>query len=136
MTGYYRKHIKNYGIICKPLTDLLKKETLFVWTPAAETAFQTLKTALISAPVLALPDFTKVFVIETDACDVGIGAVLMQDSHPLAYVSRALGPKNQTLSLYEKRVFSHPLGYSTVEVLLAAERIHNHDRSEELMQFN
>jgi hypothetical protein len=57
---------------------------------------------LISSQVLALPDFAKTSVIETDAYDVGIGAVLMQDSHPLAYVSRALGPKNQTLSVCEK----------------------------------
>ena len=102
MTGYYRKHIQGYGIICIPLTNLLKKGTLFIWTSKTETTFQTLKKALVTAPVLALPDFSKVFVIETDACDVGIGTVLMQDSHPLAYVSRALGPKNQTLSVYEK----------------------------------
>lgn len=61
-----------------------------------------LKQALISAPVLALPDFSKTFVIETDACDVGIGAVLMQEGHPLAYVSKALGPRNQSPSVYEK----------------------------------
>ena len=102
MTGFFRKFIKNYGIICKPLTNLLKKGELFVWNSVAETAFQTLKSALMSAPVLALPDFNKTFVIETDACDVGIGVVLLQDSHPIAYVSRALGPKNQTLSVYEK----------------------------------
>ena len=67
-----------------------------------EEAFQTLKKALMSAPVLALPDFSKVFELETDASDKGIGAVLMQNGHPLAYVSKALGPKTQTLSVYEK----------------------------------
>ena len=75
---------------------------MFIWTLEIEAAFQALKTALVTAPVLALPDFSKTFVIEMDACDVRIGAVLMQDSHPNAYVSRALGPKNQTLSVYEK----------------------------------
>ena len=102
MSGYYRKFIAQYGIICKPLTNLLKKGALFVWTSETETAFQALKQALISAPVLALPDFSKEFFIETDASNKGIGAVLVQDGHPLAYVSRALGPKNQTLSVYEK----------------------------------
>ena len=102
MTGYYRKYIHFYAIICKPLTNLLRKGTVFVWTDIEEQAFQTLKKALCSAPVLALPNFHKLFVLETDACDVGVGAVLMQEGHPLACVSRALGPRNRTLSVYEK----------------------------------
>lgn len=102
LTGYYRKFIRNYGIICSSLTALLKKGVVFRWSPTEDQAFQSLKHALMSAPVLALPNFSKTFVIATDACDVGIGAVLMQDSHPLAYVSKALGPKNRSLSIYEK----------------------------------
>lgn len=102
ITGYYRKFIRHYGVISKPLTNLLRKGVLFVWTAVEEEAFQTLKHALTSAPVLALSDFTKVFVIDTDASDKGIGAVLMQDGHPLAYVNKALGPKTSTLSVYDK----------------------------------
>jgi len=73
-----------------------------VWTNTTEQAFQTLKQALTTAPVLTLPNFDKPFVLETDAYDKGIGAVLQQDGHPIAYVSRALGPKNQGLSTYEQ----------------------------------
>jgi hypothetical protein len=102
ITGYYRKFINHYAIINKPLTQLLKKGTLFIWTDITDTAFRTLRQALVSAPVLALPDYKLQFTVETDACDVGIGAVLSQAGHPIAYVSRALGPRNQGLSVYEK----------------------------------
>jgi hypothetical protein len=63
---------------------------------------EALKIALSQAPVLALPDFAKIFCVETDACGTGIGVVLMQDNHPLAFISKALGPKSQGLSTYEK----------------------------------
>ena len=101
MIGYYRKFIRHYGLISRPLTDLLKKNVQFQWTPIAEQAFQTLKHQLMTAPVLAVPDFSKQFVLETDASDLGIEAVLMQDQHPIAYLSKALGPRNQALSVYE-----------------------------------
>jgi hypothetical protein len=97
LTGYYRKFVKHFGIIAKPLTDLLKKHSLFVWTSEHDTAFHTLKFALVDAPVLALSDFFKLFCIETDAW-----AVLMQDHHPVAFVSKSLGPKLRGLSIYEK----------------------------------
>lgn len=86
----------------RPLTALLKKGTPFVWTANEEQAFPILKEKLTQAPVLAIPDFKQEFVLETDACDYGIGAVLMQNEHPVAFLSKPLGPKNQTLSVYEK----------------------------------
>lgn len=102
LAGYYRKFVRNYGSISKPLTQLLHKNSVFVWSSDTQLAFDTLKTALVSAPVLALPDISSPFVVETDACDTGIGAVLLQKDHPLAFVSRALGPRNRGLSTYEK----------------------------------
>lgn len=102
LAGYYRKFVKNFGIIAKPLTSLLKKHAVFVWTDVQESAFQSLKQALSSAPVLALPDFHKPFAIETDASGTGVGAVLQQEGHPLAFVSKALGMTNMGLSAYEK----------------------------------
>lgn len=89
-------------MIARPLTDLLKKGTVFLWTNICEEAFQLLKKSLVSAPVLSLPNFAKPFVIETDASEIGIGAILQQDGHPIAYVNKALGPKTQGLSTYEK----------------------------------
>lgn len=102
LSGYYRKFVHQYGIISQPLTHLLHKNVPFVWSSETQKAFDHLKKALTTALVLALPDFSKQFVIETDASDTGVGAVLLQDGHPLAYVSRGLGPRTRGLSTYEK----------------------------------
>ncbi|XP_054785909.1 uncharacterized mitochondrial protein AtMg00860-like [Prosopis cineraria] len=72
LAGYYRRFVKSYGILAKPLTLLLKKNE-FKWSRVAATAFTKLKEVFISAPVLTLPDFSKQFVVETDACGVGQG---------------------------------------------------------------
>jgi hypothetical protein len=105
LTGYYRKFVKNYGKIAAPLTALLKKNS-FTWTPAAAQAFQTLKMAMCNTPVLALPDFTKTFVLECDASGKGIGVVLMQAGRPLAFTSKQLSKKNLGKPIYEKEMLA------------------------------
>lgn len=77
LTGYYIKFVCNYDIIVKPLKNLLKNKG-FEWITLASQAFEQLKKAMVSTPVLALPNFSLTFSIETDACDTGMGAVLMQ----------------------------------------------------------
>lgn len=91
--------------MARPLTNRLKKDG-FAWNTEASTSFQELKTALSTSPVLALPNFEKQFTVETDASNTGIGAVLMQDNHPICYISRALGPRHQSLSVYEKELLA------------------------------
>ena len=74
----------------------------FLWNPSAQTAFDNLKIAMTTTPVLALPNFQETFTVETDACQDGIGAVLMQKGQPIAFLSKALRKKHKTLSIYEK----------------------------------
>ncbi|XP_031108696.1 uncharacterized protein LOC116013188 [Ipomoea triloba] len=101
LTGYYRRFIKAYGIISRPLICMLKKNS-FQWNEEAEIAFEKLKQALCSSPVLTLPNFNKLFIVEADACHRGMGAVLMQEERPIAYYSKAFGEKHLGLSIYEK----------------------------------
>jgi hypothetical protein len=101
LTGYYRKFVRHYGIIAKPLTSLLKKKQ-FQWNSDATTAFETLKQAMSSTPVLALPSFEESFTVETDASDIGLGAVLMQKDQSIAFLSKALAKKNKHLFIYEE----------------------------------
>ena len=79
LTGYYRKFIRNCGLIVAPLTALLKKDA-FEWNEKADLAFQNLKEVVSHPSVLALPDFSQPFLVECDASSYGIGVVLMQAS--------------------------------------------------------
>ncbi|KAH9726475.1 hypothetical protein KPL70_008268 [Citrus sinensis] len=103
LTGYYRRFIRGYASLAAPLTDLLCKDA-FHWNSEATTAFASLKQAMVQAPVLKLPDFDSEFVIETDASNVGIGAVLMQQGHLVAYFSKKIGPKLKASSTYLKEL--------------------------------
>ncbi|GKD76875.1 putative mitochondrial protein [Tanacetum coccineum] len=101
LTGYYKRFIKEYASISQSLVALTKKDA-FKWNPSAELAYHKLKEAMVKAPVLALPNFEQEFVVETDASGKGIGAVLCQNGHPIAYWSKTLSAKHQALSTYEK----------------------------------
>lgn len=102
LAGYYCRFVRHFGMLACPLFKLLKNGTLFVWTKNTEQSFQLLKNRLISSPVLAVPNFKKQYTVETDACDTGIGAVLQQEEHPIAFMSKSLCPKYRGLSTYEK----------------------------------
>ncbi|XP_068649737.1 uncharacterized mitochondrial protein AtMg00860-like [Aristolochia californica] len=75
LAGYYRKFIQNYGPVAEPLTSLVKKNSV-IWNEGATTSFVALKAALASSPILQLPHFDELFVVECDALGVSIGAVL------------------------------------------------------------
>lgn len=99
ITGYYPRFIHHYANLAHPLTELLKKEN-FHWPTEAQLAFEKLKSVMVTAPVLQLPDFSKPFVLETDASGIGIGAILSQQSHPIAYFSKKLTPRMQQQLAY------------------------------------
>ncbi|GJX54847.1 reverse transcriptase [Tanacetum coccineum] len=101
LSGYYRRFIRDFASISRPLTQLLNKNS-FKWNNEAQQAFIFLKEAMIQALVLALPKFNKPFVVETDASSIWLGEILQQKGNPIAYMSKSLGPKQQALSTYAK----------------------------------
>ncbi|KAJ7957493.1 Ty3/gypsy retrotransposon protein [Quillaja saponaria] len=105
LTYYYRRFVKNYGLIAHPLTNLTKKNA-FQWTPAANEAFSRLKEALTTVPVLRLPDFSQEFTVESDASSEGVGAILSQSGHPVAYFSKGLSFSNRLKSAYERKLLA------------------------------
>ena len=101
--GYYRKFVKNYGRIAEPLTTLFKKYA-FSCTPQATKAIEHLKEAMCLAPVLAMLDFTKIFIMEFDGSGNGIGVVLMQEGRPISFESRAIKVEYLQKPIYEKEM--------------------------------
>ena len=110
LAGYYRRFIKNFAKISKPLTLCLKKGAKLEHSPNFLQSFNHLKDLLINAPILKYPDFTEPFVLTTDASNVALGAVLSQSSppndHPVAYASRTLNETEQKYSTIEKELLA------------------------------
>ena len=138
MAGYYRKFIPQYTSVMAPLTDLTRKvaPNEVVWTPDCDRAFSSLKNALSSSPVLCSPDFTKRFVLQTDASDRGVGAVLSQydeDGHdrPITYFSRKLLPREERYSTVEKECLAIKLSIQAFHTYLMGQHftIQTHHRA-------
>jgi Reverse transcriptase (RNA-dependent DNA polymerase)/RNase H-like domain found in reverse transcriptase/Integrase zinc binding domain/Chromo (CHRromatin Organisation MOdifier) domain/gag-polyprotein putative aspartyl protease len=106
LANYFRKFIARYSIIAAPLTSLTSSKRPWTWGEREQQAFDRIKTALTSAPVLALPDVSKTFQIEviSDASDVGVGAILLQDGRPIAYFSKKLNDAERNYSTTEKEL--------------------------------
>lgn len=106
LAGYYRRFISNFSKLAKPLTALLKNNTNFEWTSEQEESFQILKQELCEEPVLQYPDFSKPFILTTDASGIAIGGILSQveinRDRPIAYALRTLTDNEVKYDTYEK----------------------------------
>ena len=110
LTGYYRQKIRGYADITQPLTLLLKKNTKFESGVEQQHAFELLKEKQMIPPVLIFRDYKQEFIICTDASDVGLGGVLMQERNgrpqPIAYASRLCTSAERNYSITERETLA------------------------------
>ena len=125
LAGYYRKFIKNFADIAAPLTSLTKKTapSNVKWTDECNEAFKQLKVCLCTEPVLKAPNLSKKFILQTDTCDYGLGAVLSQKDeegtdHQILYISRKLLPRECNYAIIEKECLAITWAIDTLKVYL------------------
>ncbi|XP_066460899.1 zinc finger protein 850-like [Eleutherodactylus coqui] len=124
IVGYYCRFIPSFATIAAPLTELTKgrSSTMIKWNDEAEQAFRKLKTALCREPVLITTDFSKTFVVQTVASDVGVGAVVSQavrgEEHPATYLSRKLTPAERNYSIVERECLAIKWSLESLRIIL------------------
>ncbi|GJT85052.1 putative reverse transcriptase domain-containing protein [Tanacetum coccineum] len=101
LAGYYQRFIKDFSKIAKSLTVLTQKNKKYIWGEDQESTFQLLKRKLFEAPILALPEGNKDFVVYCDASLQGLGAILMQREKVIAYASRQLKPHKENYTTHD-----------------------------------
>jgi len=110
LASYYRRFVTSFAALAAPLHALTGKNRKFDWTSNCEKGFQELKRALVSSPILAMPNDSDPFVLDTDACDVSIGAVLSQvqcgEERVIAYVSRSLSEQERNYCVTRKELLA------------------------------
>jgi hypothetical protein len=109
--NFYRKFIRGFADLARPLNELLKKNIKFEWKEEHQTTFDTLKKRFTEEPVLMMPDHSKPFQIECDASKYATGAVLTQldsngDRHPVSFISRTLSPTERNYEIYDRELLA------------------------------
>ena len=111
LASYYRRFVKDFASICQPLYHLLEKRVRFNWTTNCQQAFDSLRSHLTSLPILAFLNFSKEFILDTDASDTGLGAILSQlhddgREQVVAYASRALLKTERNYSVTRRELLA------------------------------
>jgi len=132
LASFYRRFLPNFPSLASPLNELVQKDVTFYWGEKQENAFQKIKFILTNAPILALPDFTKPFELECDASGVGIGVVLIQGGHPIAYFSEKLHGATLNYPTYDKELYALIRALQTWEHYLVSQEFTIHSDHESL----
>ena len=103
LVSFYRKFIRNFSGICAPLIETIRGDRKeFKWTTTAARSFELLKKKVVEQPMLALPNFSKVFQVDCDASGSAIGAVLSQEGKPIAYFNEKLNDAKKKYYVYDQ----------------------------------
>ena len=107
LASFYKKFIKNFGYVCSAMTKTMREDKMeFKWTHGADNSFETLKQKVAELPVLALPNFNKVFQVECDASGSAIGAILSQEGKPVAFFSENLNDSKRKYFVYDQEFYA------------------------------
>jgi len=125
--GYYRRFILNFSKLVSPITDLLKKRVPLIWSEACQRAFDDTRLRLITAPILAYPNFDLPFLLQTDASTKGVAAILSQADQskverPVAMVSRTLAPAEKNYSINDLELLAVHFGFKKLKQYLDGKR--------------
>ena len=126
LTGYYRRFVKDFARVAAPLTRLTGKVD-FVWGEKEQIAFETLRDKVTTAPILQYPDFSKPYILTTDASGIGLGAVLSQGvvgkDKPIAFASRKLNPAEKNYSTIERELLAIVYGLKNFRQYLYGQKV-------------
>ena len=106
LANYFRRFIQGYATMVTPLTNLTRKDVPFEWTAECQTAFDAVKHALTTAPVLAVPDENVRYEVVCDASNFGLGAALLQNGRPVAFESRKLSPAERNYHATDREMLA------------------------------